>query len=119
MQLNTIYRSVDYSLDGAGVPVMSSREYELIDAGVAESEQCTKLYIYFRTFDDFDNNPWGIALDVTGGKIYWKVHPISSEGEGKIQRANLNGPNAHHRVGGAMFHHHLRPSGPIGIGLSG
>jgi hypothetical protein len=34
------------------------------------------------------NNPWGIALDVLGGKMYW------TETSGAIKRADLNGDNA-------------------------
>ena len=34
------------------------------------------------------NTPWGIAVDVQGGKIYW-----ADAGTDKIQRANLDGTN--------------------------
>ena len=49
--------------------------------------------------------PWGIALDVAGGKMYW-TDPITD----KIQRANLDGSNVQDLVTQGL-------SAPVGIAL--
>ena len=37
------------------------------------------------------HGPWGIALDVAAGKVYWTFWDTQNIGLGKIQRANLDG----------------------------
>ena len=53
------------------------------------------------------NNPWGIALDVAGGKMYWTEQFPSN----KIRRANLDGTNLETVVTGGQL------SNPAGIAL--
>ena len=53
-----------------------------------------------QTLVNTDDNPWGIALDAAGGKVYWTLGPISVDGHGKIQRANLDGTNVQTLVWG-------------------
>ena len=53
-----------------------------------------------QTLVNTDDNPWDIALDAAGGKVYWTLGPISVAGHGKIQRANLDGTNVETLVWG-------------------
>ena len=63
-------------------------------------------------------NPRGIALDVTGGKMYWtdfgEVGTGARFGKEKIQRANLDGSNVETLVTRAQGLHYL---GHIAVGV--
>ena len=103
---NKIYWADEFSgkiqcanLDGSNLKTLFVRYGRLIGTAMSIPFDILNLKIYYA------DSPIGIALDISGGKIYW-----TTPHKYKIQRANLNGSNVEDVVTDSIL--------TIGIALS-
>ena len=90
---------------GFGVPSANAQRMYWPDAGTGKIQRANLDGSNVEDVVTGLNAPFGVALDVPGGKIYWPVGTSS----GKIQRANLDGSNVEDLV--------TELGGPFGIAL--
>ncbi len=93
--------SLQFGLPGGVALAVGDGKIYWTNWGTPEGIQCANLDgSNVQTLVNTDNNPWDIALDAAGGKVYWTVGPIGEDGHGKIQRANLDGTDVETLVWG-------------------
>ena len=93
--------SLQFGLPGGVALAVGDGKIYWTNWGTPEGIQCANLDgSNVQTLVNTDNNPWDIALDAAGGKVYWTLGPISEDGHGKIQRANLDGTDVETLVWG-------------------
>ena len=93
--------SLDFGLPGGVALAVGDGKIYWTNWGTPEGIQCANLDgSNVQTLVNTDDNPWDIALDAAGGKVYWTLGPISGDGQGKIQRANLDGTDVETLVWG-------------------
>ena len=93
--------SLQFGLPGGIALAVGDGKIYWTNWGPPEGIQCANLDgSNAQTLVNTDDNPWDIALDAAGGKVYWTLGPISVDGHGKIQRANLDGTNVETLVWG-------------------
>lgn len=93
--------SLQFGLPGGVALAVGDGKIYWTNWGTPEGIQCANLDgSNAQTLVNTDDNPWDIALDAAGGKVYWTLGPISVDGQGKIQRANLDGTNVETLVWG-------------------
>ena len=93
--------SLQFGLPGGVALAVGDGKIYWTNWGFPEGIQCANLDgSNVQTLVNTDDNPWDIALDAAGGKVYWTLGPISIDGHGKIQRANLDGTDVETLVWG-------------------
>ena len=89
-------------LGGVALDVAGGKMY-WTDWGFPSGIRCANLDgSDVQTLVNIDDDPSGIALDVAESKVYWGVGTIGEDGQGKIQRANLDGTNVETLVSGLI-----------------
>ena len=98
-QMSSVVKFQCANLDGSHRKTLFVRYGKLIGTAISIPFDILGLKIYYA------DSPIGIALDISGGKIYW-----TTPHKYKIQRANLNGSNVEDVVTDSIL--------TIGIALS-